>query len=177
MDEMGRFDRTGELGVHLGDIARVWSEVLDRSDAGGIELFGRFDAIARHWAGLNREVLHPYGVNYAELTTLGILRTTRPSPRRSPTELRGLVGQTSAGMTRILDKLEAEGLLKREASPDDGRRVDIVLSRRGGRLAEAASRELFEIQSALLASVGKRELDATIRTLDTLLTAFIERKR
>ena len=173
---MGRFDRPGELASHLSEIAGIWNELLGDLDAKGIELFGRIDAVARHWAALHREVLTPFGINYAELTTLGILRTTRPAPRRSPTELRGLVGQTSAGMTRILDKLEAEGHLRRESSRDDGRRVDIVLSRRGEALAEAAFRELLILQNELLAPLDEPSSDGMIDALDTLLAAFAAKK-
>ena len=173
---MGRFDRPGELGTHLSEIASIWNELLGDVDAQGIELFGRLDAVARHWAALHREVLTPFGLNYAELTTLGILRTTRPTPRRSPTELRGLVGQTSAGMTRILDKLESEELVRREASPDDGRRVDILLSRRGQKIAQDAFRELLVLQNELLAPLDKPSMDGMISALDTLLAAFADRK-
>ena len=173
---MGRFDRPGELGSHLSENASIWNEILGDLDAKGIELFGRIDAVARHWAALHREVLTPFGINYAELTTLGILRTTRPAPRRSPTELRGLVGQTSAGMTRILDKLEAEGHVRRESSRDDGRRVDIVLSRRGEKLAEEAFRELLVLQDELLAPLDEPSSDGMIDALDTLLAAFSARK-
>jgi DNA-binding MarR family transcriptional regulator len=172
---MGRFDRPGELAAHLDEVAAIWNERLGDLDASGIGVFGRIDAVARHWAALQREVLAPFGINYAELTTLGMLRTTRPSPRRSPTELRGLVGQTSAGMTRILDKLEAEGHLRREPSPEDGRRVDIVLTRRGGRLAEEAFRELLTHQNELLQSLDKPGMDGLIGALDSLLAAFATR--
>ena len=37
-----------------------------------------------------------------------MLRISEPDYRRSPTELRRLIGQSSAGMTRILDKLEGD---------------------------------------------------------------------
>ena len=173
---MGRFDRPGELGVQLAEIAGTWNKLLGNLDAGSIEIFGRIDAVARHWAALHREVLGPFGLSYSELTTLGILRTTSGSPRRSPTELRALVGQSSAGMTRILDKLEAEGLVRRDPSRDDGRRVDIVLSRRGERLVEEAFSVLLAIQQELLSSLDKRRADTTIGALDTLLAAFAARK-
>src|SRR5204862_1827087 len=89
-----------------------------------------------------------FGVNYAELAVLGTLRTSVPDHRRSPTELRGLIGQSSAGMTRILDKLETEGLLRREEIDGDRRRVDIVLTEKGGALAERAVAALTARASA-----------------------------
>jgi DNA-binding MarR family transcriptional regulator len=173
---VARFDRPEALGAHLSEVAGVWNALLPDLDASGIEITGRLDAVARNWVALHRELLTPFGINYAELTVLGMLRTTRPDPRRSPTELRGLVGQTSAGMTRILDKLESEGLVRREASSDDGRRVDIVLSQRGQRLAESAFRALAEHQNTLLAALGRREAEALVAALDTLLAAFAARE-
>ena len=172
---MGRFDRPEELGAHLAENAATWTDLLGELDARSIEVFGRIDAVARQAAALHRELLTPHGVNYAELITLGILRTTRPAPRRSPTELRALLGQTSAGMTRILDKLETEGLVRRESSPGDRRRVDIVLAPRGRRLAETAFRELLSAQNRLLAGVDARARRAAIRAFDSLLTAFADR--
>jgi len=173
---MGRFDRPEELAAHLTQIAGIWNELLPDLDASGIQIFGRIDAVARNWMALQREVLTPFGINYAELTTLGILRTTTPTPRRSPTELRGLVGQTSAGMTRILDKLEAEGLARRESAPDDGRRVDIVLSQSGKRLVEVAFRALLVPQNELLEALDPRHIEVTIGALDSLLAAFDRRR-
>jgi DNA-binding MarR family transcriptional regulator len=174
---MARFDRPEALGAHLSEVARIWNEQLGDLDATGIEVFGRFDAVARHWAALHRRVLAPFGINYAELATLGMLHATRPSPRRSPTELRGLVGQTSAGMTRILDKLETEECVRREPSPEDGRRVDIVLTRRGGKLAEEAWRALLVHQNELLRSFDERSREGLITALDRLLAAFTTPER
>ncbi|MBW2423021.1 MAG: MarR family transcriptional regulator [Deltaproteobacteria bacterium] len=170
---MSRFDRPGELGSHLERNAAAWNELLGDVDASSIEIFGRIDAVARHWAALQREVLTPFGINYAELTTLGILRTTRPQPRRSPTELRGLIGQTSAGMTRILDKLESEGFVRREAFAEDRRRVDIRLTRAGARLAETAFRKLIVRQNEASDELDEDSRKAMIRGLDRLLAAFI----
>ena len=170
---MSRFDRPGELGSHLERNAAAWNELLGDVDARSIEIFGRIDAVTRHWAALQREILTPFDINYAELITLGILRTTRPRPVRSPTELRGLIGQTSAGMTRILDKLESEGLVRREAFAEDKRRVDIRLTPAGARLAETAFRELVVRQNETTDELDEHSRKAMIRGLDRLLSAFI----
>jgi len=169
---MSAFDHPGELGAHLSDAAKAWNLTLGDVDARGIELFGRLDAVARNWAALCRQVLTPVGLNYAELTTLGILRTTESEPRRSPTVLRGLVGQTSAGMTRILDKLEREGLVKRELLKEDGRRVDIVLTRRGIRVVEDAYRRLLDLQNRVSESLTTVRSKETMAALDSLLIGF-----
>ena len=49
---------------------------------------------------------------------------------QSPTELSEHVGITTAGMTGLLDRLEAEGYLTRRRHPDDGRRVLVAPTKR-----------------------------------------------
>lgn len=170
---MTRFARPEELGPHLEESARAWERILDGADASPLTVFGRIEALARGWARVHREVLDPYGINYAELSTLGMLRTA-PGAARQPGELRTLVGQTSAGMTRILDKLEAERLVRRVAHADDRRRVEVRLTSRGAAFAEECLEALLAVESELLADLGKRERDALALGVDALLTAFAE---
>lgn len=171
---MSRFDRPEELSPHLENNARAWEAILDGVDASPLAVFGRLEALSRAWALAHREVLDPYGINYAELSTLGILRTA--SAACSPGELRSLVGQTSAGMTRILDKLETQRLVRRVAHPEDGRRVEVQLTRRGARFAEECLEAMLAVESELLAGVGKRQLDALVLGVDALLRAFANRR-
>jgi DNA-binding MarR family transcriptional regulator len=52
----------------------------------------------------------------------------------APTRLSEVVGMTTAGMTNLLDRLEREGLIRRERHATDGRRVLVTLTKRGFRL-------------------------------------------
>lgn len=170
-------DRSAALAEHLEKNAEAWDGILGRdSGSAALAVFGRLEAVARIWAALQREALAPFGLNYAELATIGMLRTSLPDLRRSPTELRSLVGQTSAGMTRILDKLEDEGLVRRVAHAEDGRRVDIVLTARGARLAERSYRALLSEENELLDLLSKTRRDEITRALDALLEAFAARE-
>lgn len=171
---MSRFDRPKALGRQLREVADAWSDRFEDVDSTGVEIFGRLDAVTQCWSSLCRDILAPFGINYAEMKTLGILRTTRPQPRRSPTELRQLVGQTSAGMTRILDKLEELDLVRREPLEIDGRRVDIVLTRRGAHLADRTNHTLMSRQNDVLSTLGVDGIDAMRVALDTLLAGFAD---
>jgi len=159
------------LEARFAATAAAWNRILG-TDASAHAIFGRVSALALRWAVLHREALHGFGVNYAELAVLGTLRTAEPDHRRSPTELRGLIGQSSAGMTRILDKLEGDGHLRREDIAGDRRRVDIVLTEKGAALAERAVAALLQVQSNVLAPLGPAERAAIARGLDTLLAAL-----
>jgi DNA-binding MarR family transcriptional regulator len=160
------------LPLHLEENAGAWREIVAEVDAHTLALLGRLEALARSLAELQRTALAPYGINYAEFTTLGMLRTSRPNSRRSPTELRRLVGQSSAGMTRILRKLERARLVRRQAEPDDARRSDVVLTAKGAALADEAFTALFGGPSDRLAVRSKRQREAWLRALDELL-AFL----
>ena len=157
------------LLLHLEENAGAWHAVAGEVDAGSFGLLARLEAVSRALAELQRKALDPYGINYAEFTTIGMLRTTRPAMQRSPTELRRLVGQSSAGMTRILRKLERARLVRRVPGQGDGRRRDVVLTAKGAVLAEEAFPALFAAPSARLSALTKRERDAWLRTLDDLL--------
>ena len=91
-----------ELVRFLERSATAWATVTDDVDRDTLVIFGLLEATARIWESVHRETLSRFDLNLAEWTTLGMLRISPPAFRRSPTELRRLVGQTSAGMTRIL---------------------------------------------------------------------------
>ena len=86
---MSRFARPEELGPYLEENARALEAILEGVDASPMVVFGRLEALARTWAHLHRRLLQPYGINYAELTTLGMLRTA-PGDACTPSDLRGL---------------------------------------------------------------------------------------
>jgi DNA-binding MarR family transcriptional regulator len=157
------------LALHLEENARAWEEIAGEGEASSMGLLGRLEALSRALAELQRTELAPYGINYAEFTTIGMLRTSQPDMRRSPTELRRLVGQSSAGMTRILRKLTRERLVRRLAGRGDGRRRDVVLTPKGVALADEAFAALFGAPSERLAARPKTERDAWQRALDDLL--------
>lgn len=157
------------LLLHLSENAAEWQAIAGQEDARSFVLLGRLEAVSRALAELQRTALDPHGINYAEFTTLGMLRTTRPAMRRSPTELRRLVGQSSAGMTRILHKLERGRLVRRVPGREDGRRRDVVLTAKGAALVEEAFPSLFAGPSERLDRRTKRDRDTWTRALDEML--------
>ena len=170
-----RIDQPNELVPFLEATALTWQRILG-VDASALAVFGRIAALSVNWISLHREALSDLGLNFAEYSVLAMLRTTR-SGRRSPTQLRRLIGQSSAGMTRILDKLETEGHLRREDIDGDRRRVDIVLTPSGAELAERAVAALIALENAVLAFLAPERRAAIVPGLDALLGAFATRRR
>lgn len=86
----------------------------------------------------------------------------------APSEVSRAVGMTTAGMTNMLDRLEASGLVRREQHAVDRRRVLLTLTKKGFRmqlLLEEACRELGSIAGEhgerALTSVGRFLVEST----------------
>lgn len=73
------------------------------------------------------------GLSSAEQQVLGILRSGSTA---NPSDLARITNQTRAGMSRTIDRMVARGLVDRSHDTADRRRVTIVLTPRGRRLAD-----------------------------------------
>jgi DNA-binding MarR family transcriptional regulator len=66
-----------------------------------------------------------------------------------------------SGLTRLVDRLEGEGLIRRESCPSDARGAFAVLTRAGSRrLAAARTTHLAGVRSRFLSHFSADELDA-----------------
>ena len=89
-----------------------------------------------------------------------------PQRRLRMAELADRVLLSRSGLTRLIDRLQADGLVRREPSPDDARGTFTVLTPDGfARLRTAAPVHLSGIQQYWLRHFGDDEL----RELGTLL--------
>ena len=78
--------------------------------------------------------------------------------------------QTDAGaMTRMLDRLEAKGLIRRLRSTEDRRVVNIELTSDGVQAARQITAVLCEVQNALLGGIDREEWLALLGTLRRML--------
>ena len=82
--------------------------------------------------------LGPFGLSLWQFDVLAALRRSGKPFRLTPSELMRLVTLTSGAMTNRIDRLEALGLVRREADPDDRRGVLICLTNEGRKLADEA---------------------------------------
>jgi DNA-binding MarR family transcriptional regulator len=92
----------------------------------------------------------------------------------TPNQLTAKLGTDTAGMTRLLDRLEAKGLLRRQRHPDDRRSVVIELTDRGRKLAPRLAPVFGQVTGQALAGFAEddvRHLSAMLRRiLDNLDT-------
>jgi len=75
---------------------------------------------------------------------------------------------TAGNLTGIVDRLHAEGLVRRTVHPDDRRAFRLTLTPKGRRLVRRARRRHHRVLTVLLAGVPARDLRLLRRLLNRL---------
>jgi DNA-binding MarR family transcriptional regulator len=75
------------------------------------------------------------------------------------------LGTDTAGLTRLVDRLEAKGLIIREPSPSDRRAVVLELTPAGRELLPELIAAFKRAHDRLLKGIDRRELDHFLATL------------
>lgn len=100
---------------------------------------------------------------------MGILLSLQRGVATTPFELSRLLGIDTGLMTRMLDKLEAKGLLSRSRSVEDRRVVNLSLTTAG----EAAAGRIPEIVPPVLNARLRNFSESEFEELKRLLTKFV----
>ncbi|AET95169.1 MarR family transcriptional regulator (plasmid) [Burkholderia sp. SFA1] len=101
---------------------------------------------------------------------MGILLSMRRGGTQTPFELSKLLGIDTGLMTRMLDKLEAKGMLQRTRSLEDRRVVNLTLTREGEKVAA----DLPHIVPVVLNKRLRKFSHSEFQELRRLLNKFLE---
>jgi DNA-binding MarR family transcriptional regulator len=96
---------------------------------------------------------------------MGLLITMKRGAASTPFELSKLLSIDTGAMTRLLDKLEAKGLLARSRSLEDRRVVNLTLTEKGEQVMEQASVIVPQVLNARLAGFTAEEFNELRRLL------------
>ena len=91
-------------------------------------------------------------------------------PHVSPTELSVHMGHDMGALTRLVDELQRDGLVRRERSEQDRRAVEIAITPEGRRVANNGKRLVVELLNRLVAPYSAQEIEGLIVLLRKLLT-------
>ena len=98
-----------------------------------------------------------------------------PEGRMRMQELAGGVLLSKSGLTRLVDRMQQEGLVERRSCPTDRRGVEAVITERGrARLREAAPVHLRGIREHFTDHLTDEESDVLARALGRVVSAFEE---
>jgi DNA-binding MarR family transcriptional regulator len=110
-----------------------------------------------------------HGVTTSEAAVLTVLAREAPTHTLSPTNLHGAVVQSPAGITKTLARLEAAGLIRRIADPDDRRALLVELTPDGLRRAADVMVAATQFQAGLLAELDERSIRSMTRAVRSML--------
>jgi MarR family transcriptional regulator, organic hydroperoxide resistance regulator len=114
------------------------------------------------------EVVEPHGVTLQQYNVLRILRGAHPTPL--PTlEIGERLIERMPGITRLLDRLEEKGLVRRERCSDDRRLVHCWITPAGLELLAAIDNAMDRADDDAVAELNAYEM--------ATLTALLERVR
>ena len=105
-------------------------------------------------------------------TQWAVLMWLSMRPHASPTELAAHLGHDLGALTRMVDELHREGLVRRDRSEQDRRAVEIAITPEGRRMAQVSKRVVLDLMNELLAPYSRPEVDVMIATLQRLLSGL-----
>jgi len=115
-------------------------------------------------------VVEPHGITLQQYNVLRILRGAGPDGL--PTlEIGGRMIEQAPGVTRLLDRLEGKGLVRRQRCPSDRRQVLCWITPAGAGLLQAMEQTVEEAGRRALGALGRDELDSLVRALDAIRSA------
>ena len=135
---------------------------------GALGLLRTADLLRRHAS----RVVEPHGLTLQQYNVLRILRGAG-TPGLPTLEIAGRMIEQSPGITRLLDRLEAKGLVRRERCRRDRRQVLCYILPAGlallGRLDEAVS----TIDEAFLGRLSAADVGRLIHLLDAVRSSHL----
>ncbi|MFD3563760.1 MarR family winged helix-turn-helix transcriptional regulator [Streptomyces sp. NPDC058686] len=111
------------------------------------------------------------GLTAAELDVLGALRSVGDPYQLRPKELTARLLLTTGGLSNVLRRLDARGLVSRVPDPQDGRSHNVRLTPTGIAAAETITAEATAALHGALSAVPTEMLEATLRQLRSILGA------
>lgn len=120
--------------------------------------------VAKSLREVTNQLLKPFDLSYVSFSALMMLFAA-PGNEINPSKLCDVTGETRTNMTRITDDLVARGLIKRHPSPEDRRRVVLMLTPKAENLLRKILPILWDKQKEIYIKFSADEK----KTLESLL--------
>ena len=125
-------------------------------------------SLGRTWAGLEHalaEALKPHGVTPTQYNVLRILRGAGKKGLCRSEIMERMIARVPDA-TRLLDRMEAAGLIARARDAEDRRFVTTRITGDGLRLLEAAADSVMELHRTQFTALGEEDLRQLVRVLE-----------
>ena len=122
--------------------------------------------LGRVWRRESDQALSDHGLSYA--TAIPLLVLSRQGENVRQGVLADELGIEGPSLVRLIDLLQAEGLVERREDPTDRRAKTLHLTRAGEATVEQTNRILRRVRANLLKDIGPEELAVTFETLQRI---------
>ncbi|HET9227203.1 MAG TPA: MarR family transcriptional regulator [Thermoanaerobaculia bacterium] len=133
------------------------------SQEGVVALLRTADVVRRYIA----RVLEPYGITPQQYNVLRILRGAGAEGLPTLTIAERMI-EEAPGITRLLDRLEAKGMVRRQRCPEDRRQVLCFAQPSGLDLLNRIDGAMDEADDAVLGQLSDEDKTQLIRLLDAV---------
>ena len=122
--------------------------------------------LARLWRRESDQALSDHGLSYA--TAIPLLVLSRQGDNLRQGVLADELGIEGPSLVRLIDLLQAEGLVERRDDPTDRRAKTLHLTKAGEAKVEETNRVLRRVRASLLKDIAPEELAITFETLQRI---------
>lgn len=156
------------------EIRGRWRRQMPGKDANAAALFAVANALTKQLERSQTALLKPLGFSLVEYQVIASLYLGASLEEGiSPVSLNLQLGQTSAAMTQILNRLQKAVLLERHPNPLDRRSITVRLTAQGRSCAEQLCAAMAGHQKQQLSHLDAAEIKAILEKLQLLLVAVI----
>jgi MarR family transcriptional regulator for hemolysin len=123
----------------------------------------------RLWRKMARHAASRHGVS--EAASAPLLWISRLGENVRQNALADAVGIEGASLVRLLDELQASGLITREPDPADRRANAVNLTARGKTVVDEVNETLTALRLEVFAGISRGEAEAAVRVFKAIETA------
>ena len=157
------------LRDEVDDLVAAWRAQRPDLDVEPMQVLSRISRLARHLDIARRGAFAEHDLESWAFDVLSALRRQGPPFQLTPGALLRATLVTSGTMTNRIDRLAAEGLVRREPDPRDKRGVLVTLTEAGQACADAALADLLAAERSLLAPLPGPDRQSLADLLRALL--------
>jgi DNA-binding MarR family transcriptional regulator len=158
----------------VDQILLQWKVARPDLDTSPMAIIGRLSRVAADVTARQRDTFARFGLDPSGFDVLATLRRT-PGERLTPHQLSASAMISSAATAQRLNRLQADGLIQRRPSADDGRSVQVELTPEGRDLVDQVLPAHLATEQSLLAVFTPAETQRLTRLLTKWLTATADR--
>lgn len=122
--------------------------------------------VARQWRRAIDQRLQPFDLTQA--TWMPLMQLARAAGPMRQKDLAAALALDNSAVVRILQNLEASGLIERQEDPDDRRAKALAITTQGRQLVRRVESMSAELERELLGSLPPADVAATHRVLEQL---------